>query len=225
MPAKLFQGTKNKQALQATPMGPSKAKKHYRLRPCPPNLQLLIDVANVPGEQWPGGSRPTRGARFLQRSARLMEMQPKDFRADMESYHKQLPESVKRWIDPFDPEDWRGFERSLAEAFAASDVLEDIARAEKRPLQDIGLLPSIPVKLIGLRIDEKGKIILTPSRLLQTLEGVEADRIRKCPICARFFWAGRMNQPCCGKACANVRRVRKHREVEAYKRTLRRRRK
>lgn len=48
--------------------------------------------------------------------------------------------------------------------------------------------------------------------LFRVLEGVEAERIRECPICEKLFWAGRLDQTACSTRCANVRRGRIHRE-------------
>jgi hypothetical protein len=75
--------------------------------------------------------------------------------------------------------------------------------------------------LIGLRINAKGGIEFELSPVYKALQGVEAGRIRECKNfnCRRIFWAGRLDQSCCNKKCANIRRVRKWREnyLEVYK--------
>ena len=55
--------------------------------------------------------------------------------------------------------------------------------------------------------------------LFQVLEGVEAERIRQCPVCEKLFWAGRLDQPACGARCANILRGRLHRRRVTEKAT------
>jgi hypothetical protein len=99
----------------------------------------------------------------------------------------------------------------------ARETLRGIAR---RGASSVLPLPDFD-GLVDLRLDSQGRIRLMPSSFLKALEGVEADRIRECksPNCGRIYWAGRVDQPCCGKTCANARRVRTWREryPEAYK--------
>ena len=64
---------------------------------------------------------------------------------------------------------------------------------------------------VSLSIDVNGKIVQIPNSLLQRLDGLDADRIRLCD-CGHVFWAKRKDQPCCGKTCANARRVKNWRE-------------
>lgn len=47
--------------------------------------------------------------------------------------------------------------------------------------------------------------------LFEVLIGMEADRIRICPICDLLFWADRKDQSSCSKKCANVLRVQRWR--------------
>jgi hypothetical protein len=71
-----------------------------------------------------------------------------------------------------------------------------------------------PAGLIGLRVNEKGEVDFTPSLVCEALQGLPASRIRECQnsACRRIFWAGRLDQPCCSRECANARRVRKWRD-------------
>jgi hypothetical protein len=62
---------------------------------------------------------------------------------------------------------------------------------------------------------DKGKLALLPPILYQRLEGIEATRIRECPICYKIFWAGRKDMRCCSTQCASVLRARNYRR--AYK--------
>lgn len=58
-------------------------------------------------------------------------------------------------------------------------------------------------------------------QFLDHLNGAELTRLKRCPVCSRFFWARRSDQEACAKRCANVRRVRQHR-ADAGKATERR---
>jgi predicted nucleic acid-binding Zn ribbon protein len=49
---------------------------------------------------------------------------------------------------------------------------------------------------------------------LAVIEGVEVTRLRRCPVCGRFFWAQREDKAACGARCANVYRVRRRREKQ-----------
>jgi len=59
---------------------------------------------------------------------------------------------------------------------------------------------------------------------LAALDGVEAVRVRQCPVCGRFFYAFRKDQKACSKRCNSSRRVRDWRANQAsheYQRKLR----
>jgi hypothetical protein len=47
---------------------------------------------------------------------------------------------------------------------------------------------------------------------LRTLEGTETNRIGRCPICDRFFFAIRTDRRACSRACGTALRVREHRQ-------------
>ncbi len=51
--------------------------------------------------------------------------------------------------------------------------------------------------------------------LKTALEGAEIRRMRRCPICGRFFYARRVTQQACSKGCNSTRRVRAWREKQA----------
>ena len=61
-------------------------------------------------------------------------------------------------------------------------------------------------------IDNKGKIKFTPPNIVRLLEGIEAARIRECPICFKFYWAGRKDMRCCSTQCASTLRMREYRK-------------
>jgi hypothetical protein len=81
-----------------------------------------------------------------------------------------------------------------------------------------GNLPPSHQGIARVYINDEGKAQIDAG-LLTALEGVEVARIRRCPICERFFWAGRADQKACSKKCNQTRRVRLWREKyqETYK--------
>lgn len=62
-----------------------------------------------------------------------------------------------------------------------------------------------------------------PSEFKHALEGSEIRRVRRCPVCAAFFYAARKNTGACKEhlALARVRRSRDPRLREKYQRTRR----
>jgi hypothetical protein len=59
---------------------------------------------------------------------------------------------------------------------------------------------------------DKGTLAVSPPALYERLLGVEAARIRECPICFRFFWAGRKDKIGCSKRCSAAKRMREQRK-------------
>jgi hypothetical protein len=101
---------------------------------------------------------------------------------------------------------------------ATRETLRAIAQMPKGS----GFLPLPPVGLeqfLEAKIDGEGRIVLIAGPLMEVLRGVEAARIRQCPVCQRIFWAGRKDQPACTKQCTHVLRTRRWRAQyrESYK--------
>jgi hypothetical protein len=75
----------------------------------------------------------------------------------------------------------------------------------------------MPVTSSGAElIVENGVIQVRLASFLRMLDGMEADRIRLCPICAKFFWAGRRDKSGCMEECSRVLRQRRLRANRAY---------
>src|SRR5205807_1239351 len=96
----------------------------------------------------------------------------------------------------------------------ARETLRTIARMDRGDFAEkpIPFPESSYARFLGWRTDERGMITMTKGDVSKAIEGVEAARIRICPICARIFWAGRIDQPSCRKGCANALRVRRYRD-------------
>src|SRR5205085_3128627 len=56
--------------------------------------------------------------------------------------------------------------------------------------------------------NEENKLDFEYAPLAQIVRHVEKHRIGKCPICAKFYWAERIDQPTCSTRCNNRRRSR-----------------
>lgn len=69
-------------------------------------------------------------------------------------------------------------------------------------------------------ISDHGVLRVEVSPFLAMLNGIEAERIRLCPICQKLFWAGRRDKSACSLQCAGAFRQRKLRENRAYKKNL-----
>jgi hypothetical protein len=93
---------------------------------------------------------------------------------------------------------------------AARDLLPAIATVQQGRLV---MPPSLGWEaIVHLELDSQGKVQLFPTKLLSPFLGVEAMRVRVCPLCDRIFWAGRSDQPACSKKCAHTLRTRRWRE-------------
>lgn len=62
----------------------------------------------------------------------------------------------------------------------------------------------------------EGKVKFQQSVLISLLEGVEVARVRECPVCFKYFWAGRINMRCCSTAHAGVLRMREYRTADRH---------
>jgi hypothetical protein len=91
---------------------------------------------------------------------------------------------------------------------AVLEILRATARLPKGKAATIEAPSYIRLSGILLRVDPDG---ISPefADSLDALRRVETDRIRECQnlACRRLYWAGRTDQPCCSKRCANARRV------------------
>jgi hypothetical protein len=72
---------------------------------------------------------------------------------------------------------------------------------------------------VALEVDSDETIVQIPNHLLHCLQGLKADRIRRCH-CGNVFWAKRDDKRACSRKCANVRRVRKSRGSDLFPGTL-----
>jgi hypothetical protein len=70
------------------------------------------------------------------------------------------------------------------------------------------------------------RAVLEPREPMKTfLAEVELSRVKRCAYeaCAKIFWAGRLDQPCCSDACGNAYRQKRHRDREKENRPYKKR--
>lgn len=187
-----------------------------RLRAAPQVLQQFIDLVNsVPPEQeWPelpdfydvlGEVASGRSGKGVARWERMIN---------------DLPTHLRERIGPV----------RLDTAMAVYDVYS-LLREARKTLRYIAHMDksagSVHRKFpasdfLRLSLGQGGRIHIVHSPLIRALDGVEAARIRQCPICSRIFWAGRIDQLCCTRRCASDLRTRRWRSDYPKKYTHRR---
>lgn len=57
--------------------------------------------------------------------------------------------------------------------------------------------------MISVSVSDEGKFEVFSRSFLQAIDGVDAKRLKMCPICDAVFWAYRLNQKWCSKKCSN----------------------
>ena len=95
--------------------------------------------------------------------------------------------------------------RSIADAASADipEAMRDI------PLMRLYEIPRLARCEVWIRNGVVATNWFDPfMEFLAALQGVEAKRVRQCPVCQRFFVALRKDQKACSKRCNVVRRVR-----------------
>lgn len=64
---------------------------------------------------------------------------------------------------------------------------------------------------LTLRIGKSGELAMSTRAVLEELAGVDVRRIRGCPVCGRYFWAGRSDKTACSVPHSHALRMRKFR--------------
>lgn len=63
----------------------------------------------------------------------------------------------------------------------------------------------------SLRMGLGGTVEVNLDSFVETVQGLEAERIRECPVCQRIFWAHPISKMSCSPRCRNLHNVRQHR--------------
>ena len=72
---------------------------------------------------------------------------------------------------------------------------------------------------IALGFDEHGVLIQMPDQFLRMVLNTEVERLRRCGLCGKIFWASRKDMQGCSQKCSDVLRKRKARALLAEKAT------
>jgi hypothetical protein len=190
----------------------------HRTRPCPEELRQLIALQNLfpPRIEPPdilGNFAASMGNNLSAQAA--FDLAIKQLR---QSIPRRKAPKLYKWLGPLrldrQEEIFRRYVvlagvRSLLGAVAdrSGDTIQipDLMAAEQ-------LLAQEPLLSTTLQVTSKGNIQVKTGRFVDILEGVEAERIRRCSECTRIFWAGRVDKSACDDKCVNRRNVRLHRE-------------
>ena len=126
---------------------------------------------------------------------------------------RAFPDPLRKFLGPVRGDTFSKFCHECASLQKALDVLRCIARTGKAELSQDYLVGDF------LRTGKDGKIRFEKSLIITVLEGVEARRIRECPICQKIFWAGRIDKKCCSARCRKVWQTRRWRKkyLPSYK--------
>lgn len=219
-------------------MSNRKRQQALRLRPCPPDLEKVIAEANLlphdrplpdaenafPEPKHPPSEYIKKG-QDMESAIRSSWRKPGHYAPILqEFFSKHFPRKdhcgLRKYLGPISETHWDvALEkyRYLCETVRALDEIASIgAKGEKqRQLRHPGAWISVGTTFC---INDEGRIKSTASPFIQAIEGKEANRIRKCPACQKFFWAGRADQPGCGPKCIHALRTRRWREkYQQYK--------
>lgn len=118
------------------------------------------------------------------------------------------------------PEYDREFLRSASYLLAITNWYADL-RELRISLQEIaeyfaqlrkGEVPIPKLPYVGSRIELDGTIArVNLIGLASAIDGVDLDRIRKCEMCSRLFWAKRSDSKTCSAPCLNKLNIKKSR--------------
>ncbi|MEJ7698811.1 MAG: hypothetical protein WKF71_04075 [Pyrinomonadaceae bacterium] len=77
----------------------------------------------------------------------------------------------------------------------------------------VELVTGFQIPVFVTRNSQNKLSVSVGSNILNTLNGLDADRLRICKICNRVFWAKRENSKTCSSRCLNVFNVRNSRAL------------
>jgi hypothetical protein len=110
--------------------------------------------------------------------------------------HKRFMEIVDRWYLTY--AHLRSVKRFLeALVFIRRNIQSN------RILWDL-ILQDMNLSRIRIVVDDDGNLQISFNPFLEAIHGVDITRIRECPICRHFFWAGRKDKGYCSRQCADV---------------------
>lgn len=124
-------------------------------------------------------------------------------------------ESEKRFIKPRDAADVYDDVKGTIDSMRSIASLA--VNSQKFKFLPQELLSQQPYHATEVRINHKGKITFKNNGIINALEGIDAARLRICPVCEKIFWANRLDKIGCSTKCNQTLRTRKKREKEKNK--------
>ena len=189
-----------------------------RLKAVPTELGQIMELANCRVSE---SDTPAGGLADLPSRAELQGNRPlsRHAKAFLDRWRKKVqafPAPLRNFLGPVRRDTFSKLGHKYTFLREAVDVLRSIARTGAAKLRQGDFL--YPVGNF-ICTDEDGKIQFIKSTIVTVLEGVEAGRIRECPICQNIFWAGRTDQQCCSPRCRKIWHTRRWREkyLHSYK--------
>jgi len=165
-------------------------------------LDEILHLGNL-GELEPKISAPDPSGRKVAEVMDWVATLPDLIRLELLEY---LTAGPKKWL-PFGvtPERWQAWSEEQQESWKASVLVwryEDIyqIRRHLQRIVDRHRFPIIPFGQINCDfvVDEKNRLrIRANDAFVRVVNGIDVDYLRRCPICGRFFYAVRINQPGC----------------------------
>ena len=186
-----------RQALRTTPVPAALGSWLDAINGLPNDDGLLFDLANQILPLWVARTNSTERERE-QRISTLRE-RTKDWGRVAADYVFRLDSEGN--LEPGD---------RLRELCLARIAFREIAQLSGGPLHT-------PVLQGATAVIDGGIIRIRLAPFLELLKGIEASRIRQCPICTKLFWAGRRDKSACTEECSRVLRQRRLRENRAYR--------
>jgi hypothetical protein len=217
------------------------SQKAKRAMPAPRRLAELIQLVNL----LPPGGTDLREMyeRVASDHTEVESLElNKIFLEEFEGYVGTLAPEVQRFIGPpRDPQDSSAFNIVAARRYdlliesqdlfiqitSANNAAYHHLRAHSRKINEESLkelwtsqnmsglilfLRMTPMELIR---NKEGRIEGRANILFEAMQTAAHLRIRHCLICNSYFWAGRIDQPCCSARCANALRSRRNRRNRA----------
>lgn len=184
-----------------------KRQASHRQVPVPEKLEVLIWAANaVPPEYRPPPRWFTRA--LFQAMIERMGRRPH-------------PRGLGRAIHRDDAFSRRVLDEDYNFARDACEVVSAIVSMGRKSGREGSVFLDLigPNQLLKIEVNDKGESQIVHGPIVEALLGTDIRRIRECPICSDFFWAGRIDQSCCSTQCAHILRTRRWREnyLERYK--------
>lgn len=186
-----------------------KTGQHIRKRLAPAKLKELIELVNLLppfGEFEPD---PLPSARSIVEAVSESGRSIEEVFSERTS---ELPQRLKQYIGKFptmdgkNRDEWVDVQEQQHQVLDRYDYVaqgrEILVWLAKKKRPSALRFPQLAPR-VGY--DDKGRVMQTPSPLMECILGAEAQRINRCPICEKIYWAERADQPTCSKQHNAVR--------------------